>query len=288
MSSKNISLKNKLTVGVPIYNDQYLQQLLVCLSEQTISRDVFFIFSNDNYNNNKINQLLDSFKLKFNCEVFKNKKPLGAMENHLYILEKVKTPFFMWICDDDYLGSNEYLENMLDQILIKKTDFLMPNVKILKNSDLYDFAHKENWIQSSNNNDMLRMTFKECGFLFYSLFKTKIILDNIYLIEKRKTNLHYNEGVFIHKIALTYKGYFYSKESIIIRDHENNLSKDKNADNHLKGYINYFFDSIFLILRSNLSLKDKLIFFFNFVKSRASYLIKLIIKFILNKKKLFK
>lgn len=282
MITKNINLKNKLTIGVAIYNQKFLNKLLKSLSKQSIAKDILYIFSNDNSQNNKIKNLLNKFKSNYNCKIFNNEPSKGPMQNHIFILEKIKTPYFMFISDDDYLYKNSHLENLLRNAIINNLDFIMPNIKILKNRKIQDFKFKKEWSKSNLTKNIFVMTLKECGFLFYSLFNTKILKKHIFLLKKRRHNFSYNEGALIHNIALNHKGLFFKKESLVNRLHENNLSKKLNINHDLKFYLDYLKDTILMIIKNKkITLDKKIYYIFLFTIYRVEYLTKLVLKFII-------
>ena len=280
MNTKYLHLKNKLTIGVAIYNDKYLNKLLKSLSRQTISKDILYIFSNDNFDNDKIRKLLNKFKSSYNCKIFNNKPKKGPMQNHIFITEKIKTPYFMFISDDDYLYSNSHLENLLINAINQNLDFIMPNIKILENKKIQDFKFKKEW-SKTNFTNFFFMTLKESGFLFYSLFNTKILKKYTFLLRKNKSNTHYNEGAFIHAIALNQKGLFFKKESLVYRLHEENLSKK--PKHQVKCFLDYLQDSILMIMKNKkISLNKRIYCIIIFTISRIKYLNILILKVIIN------
>ena len=279
MNTKYLHLKNKLTIGVAIYNDKYLNKLLKSLSRQSISKDILYIFSNDNFDNDKIRKMLNKFKSSYNCRIFNNKPKKGPMQNHIFIIEKIKTPYFMFISDDDYLHSNSHLENLLINAINKNLDFIMPNIKILENKKIQDFKFKKEWSKNNFTNFFL-MTLKETGFLFYSLFNTKILKKYTFLLRKNINNTLYNEGAFIHAMALNQKGLFFKKESLVYRLHEENLSKK--SKQQVKYFLDYLKNSILMIMNSKkISLNKRTYYIIIFILSKIKILNILVLRTII-------
>ena len=96
-----------ISVLIPTYNrpDQ-LKKNLLSLKDQSLKN--FKIIISDNSENDISRNIVKEFK-NLNIKYIKNYKNIGPKKNFLNLLSKVKTNFFCYLLDDDYLCDKNYL-----------------------------------------------------------------------------------------------------------------------------------------------------------------------------------
>ena len=101
-----------LSISIPTFNrPKLLNELLDNLCDQAMVRDVDInIF--DNSNNDDTKKLINNFSSFSNLSYFKNEKNIGYVNNQIKCINKSKSKYTAFLCDDDI-----YTKNAIDTIL---------------------------------------------------------------------------------------------------------------------------------------------------------------------------
>src|SRR5258705_9284700 len=101
-----------LTIGVPVYNGA--DTLEGCLDSvlSYAPADAQIVIS-DNASTDGTERLCRQFaKRSPNIRYSRQERNLGSVANFRFVLEQARTPYFMWLADDDWLG-DDFLERAL-------------------------------------------------------------------------------------------------------------------------------------------------------------------------------
>lgn len=110
---------DRLTVTVGIPNYKRMDRLRLCLASlaQQQGRPFKVIVSNDDPSEPVPQALIDAFADAFAAfEVYEQPANLGLLGNAHFVLAKARTPYFMWLANDDAVSENwiEDLATLLD------------------------------------------------------------------------------------------------------------------------------------------------------------------------------
>lgn len=113
-----------VTIGIPSYRREKMLLLkLKNLLQQTYKKTKIIISLNNKISqetNYKIKKILK----KKNYDLYVQRKNLGAWNNFLFVLEKARSPFFMWASDDDY-HDPRFIEKLIRPLLKNKSFLAM-------------------------------------------------------------------------------------------------------------------------------------------------------------------
>lgn len=260
----------KISLGIPIFRDTFLSDLLNHLKKQTY-KNVEYILSVDSPDNKNIVSLINDFKnSENNVKAFYNYPPKGPWENHKFIIENVTGDVFVRLDDDDYFENDTHLESLVSKIR-DGYDYAFANVKTLKVSDKKEYILKSNLMdlygESSSKDSFAKNSIYESAFLFYSMFKFDLYKKYFEKYCNIDSNIHYVEAIFNHAVAINLKGCFIPNESMVYRVHEDTISQSFRKEEHytdykfyLKSVINLFLSSSNLRFKNKITLTIKLIF----------------------------
>lgn len=130
--------KNPLvTVGITTYNrTRLLEKALSSVINQTYP-DLEIIIVDDCSPGSETEALVKKTAFNDNrIKYYKQNKRIGAALNVNYLLEKATGEYFMWLCDDDWIGS-DYIEECLSFILEKPEYLLVSGKTVFYLSDKY-------------------------------------------------------------------------------------------------------------------------------------------------------
>lgn len=125
-----------LSICIPTYNrDEFLKKNLDLLFNQLLSnnllRENIEIVVSNNFSNDKTKNLLDllylNFSTKIDFKVYHQPKPLPIPDQMIFVAEKSKGDFFMWLGDDDYLEEQYILEVINSINTIKELNCIVPS-----------------------------------------------------------------------------------------------------------------------------------------------------------------
>lgn len=101
-----------VTVAMPVYNGaQFLAQAVSSVRQQTFQQWRLFV-SND-CSTDDSPRILQAFAANDQrITIIHQPRNLGHMENFNFVLNACRTPYFMWLCQDDWVDPN-YLQTLL-------------------------------------------------------------------------------------------------------------------------------------------------------------------------------
>jgi glycosyltransferase involved in cell wall biosynthesis len=103
-----------ITVGVPTYNrPKLLPRALDALALQTYS-NLEIIVSDNHTEGDPVAEIINKYKSKFiNLSYFRQSNNIGSIPNFLFLLEKARGDYFMWLTDDDEI-SPSYVQDLFE------------------------------------------------------------------------------------------------------------------------------------------------------------------------------
>ncbi len=126
--------KPKITIGLPVHNEiKNINKILKNIFEQNYKN--FILLISDNFSNDGTYEICKKWaKKKKQIKLFRQKKEIIRGLNYLYVYEKCKTKYFIWMAADD----------------IRSKNFLKENLKFLENNKNFVASCSPNIISSKN------------------------------------------------------------------------------------------------------------------------------------------
>ena len=182
MSSKRAI---NLSIGIPTFNrKKSLLKLLNSISDQTVIVEEILI-SDDDENGESIEKYISN-SIANRVKYFKQKERLGLAGNFKFLLEASSQPFFIWLCDDDYLSDCKYLEVLFDDLTINGRDFTFPSIEHIYTThkgDVKKMPNRKLKVPLSNStfqNHFKLITESYIGYqLLGGIFKRQILISHI-------------------------------------------------------------------------------------------------------------
>lgn len=112
-----MALHPLVTIGMPVFNDvEFIEESIVSILNQTY-KNFHLILSDDGSTDGSADICKKYALLDARITYIKQEKNLGISKNMEFLLNKCKTPFFMWAADDDLWAPNfiEILLQLLEQ-----------------------------------------------------------------------------------------------------------------------------------------------------------------------------
>jgi glycosyltransferase involved in cell wall biosynthesis len=108
-----VSLKSKLTIGIPIYNgEKFIQSRLENILSQSFQD--FDLIISDNASTDRTSKICKTFVLKDKrIQYFQQDHNIGGIKNYQFVSSKAKTEYFVFAAVDDMWGET-FLEQNLD------------------------------------------------------------------------------------------------------------------------------------------------------------------------------
>ncbi|EKD80923.1 MAG: family 2 glycosyl transferase [uncultured bacterium] len=101
-----------ISIGFPVFNGELtLQPALESILKQTF-RD-FEVIISDNCSTDRTPEICQSFASDARIVYYRQTKPVKAIENFKFVLEKAQAPYFMFAAHDD-LRSHNFLERLFE------------------------------------------------------------------------------------------------------------------------------------------------------------------------------
>jgi glycosyltransferase involved in cell wall biosynthesis len=173
-------MKNKLTIGLPIYNEENnIVNLIKCLKNQTYQKFDIIISENASTDGTK-KKLKKLLKKNKRIKIYNQKKNIGSHKNFQFVLNKAKTKYFMWLAADDIISVN-FIKNNLN-FLEKNKDYIGSTSKniydwdrkfsIYKDKRYVDFKLDQD-LDSNIINFLKNIDYSHA--VFFSIFKKKVL-----------------------------------------------------------------------------------------------------------------
>ena len=123
-AKRNLGIYPVVTIGIPSYQrEKELILKLKNLCHQTYKKTKIIISLNNKISKKTDYEIKQILKEK-NYELYVQGKNLGAWNNFLFVLEKARSPFFMWASDDDY-HDPRFIEKLIKPLLKNKSVLAM-------------------------------------------------------------------------------------------------------------------------------------------------------------------
>ena len=191
-----------ISIGLPVFNDEkYIGYAIESIINQSFTN--FELIISDNNSNDRTEEICRTFELKDKrIKYFRQNCNIGQRNNFEFVLNKSMSEYFMWASSDDYL-ENDCLEELFLTICNNVNSVLaFPNVKLVDESNI--FLGKLN-LKPNDQKEKSKLSFirslalgsKRCSYVFYGLWKTKILKSYLPLPKCR-----YYDGVFANYVGL--------------------------------------------------------------------------------------
>jgi glycosyltransferase involved in cell wall biosynthesis len=261
-----------VTIGIPTYNryDKLKNCLENVLHQTYYNLDI--LISDNTTNINKPDWLSDLIKKDLRFRYRKQKKNIGAIGNHQYLIDNAFGEYFMFLHDDDTIPSN-YVEVLMD--------YLIKNSKVSLIGPRCDrYLDGNFWYSYATWDSRGKPTFERLKDLISDAFNYHWRFEQyIYGIFKIK-DLNYKvsrdfKSQFHLFFLLSSKGELMCAPEIVLQKHTTNeeLEKYKSGStyrrhsvlkcfndkdvNSIQQCTPIFFQMLFIILKSNMKLKLK-------------------------------
>jgi glycosyltransferase involved in cell wall biosynthesis len=202
---------------------------------------------------------------------------IGPYNNFYWLLNQVRTPYFMWLADDDELGDADYVRN-LSSAMGEREDLLLvfPDVSVF-----FDSA-REHWMHHAH-----QRVFAECetdweylrafcgyggGHCFYGLWNRRALLQLGFENLLDQDLSYYNEGRFLHTVFINGGARFEPKATLIYDGTSPNRKTNRSLYHSFRQY-SYRVHRLYLT--SQISLTRKVVLWMTLAKSHYPYLIAL-------------
>lgn len=175
-----------VTIGIPSYKRPItLHRLLNLLLSQTYP-NIEIIVSDNHSESSEIESTLKSFQDQDQrIEYYIQSENIGATRNFIFLLEKARGDYFMWLADDDYISSN-YIEECM-KLHALDSYAMVSGIGVYLDAN-GNTVSKDNYLNFNNNNPFHR-TIK---YLFF--IKRNSIFYGVYN-KKSLANLHFESYV---------------------------------------------------------------------------------------------
>jgi glycosyltransferase involved in cell wall biosynthesis len=96
----------QVTVGMPAFNrPEGLRRALLSLTRQDYP-NLFVVVADDCSPDHDLLTVVDDFRSQLNIRYVRNAHNVGLIANALLLLDFARSPYFMWLADDDEISSN--------------------------------------------------------------------------------------------------------------------------------------------------------------------------------------
>lgn len=100
--------KPKIDVFMPTYNRaHYLAQALECLCDQGLPRGEYVVVISDNCSEDNTPDIVEEYRDRLEIIYHRNKKNIGGRANWDVAMSLSKSPYFVWLPDDDLLAPGQ-------------------------------------------------------------------------------------------------------------------------------------------------------------------------------------
>ena len=202
----------KVSIIVPMYNvENYIQECIESIINQSL-KEIEIIVVNDGSTDNSIKKLEC---IKDNRIKIINKQNGGLSSARNEGLKVANGQYLIFIDSDDFLISDDCLEEMYNNILNNKLDILSSNAKLYyKDNNKYIKTNKgltytenkvmsiDEFIEKSQNCDIAPACFY--------MYRTKFLKDN---------NLLFKEGIYHEDELFTYRSLLRTKKIYVSNDY---------------------------------------------------------------------
>ena len=124
-------LSPKVSIGMPVFNSEFkIKKALDSLLAQSFTN--FEIIISDNCSKDNTMHICEDYKSKdYRIKYFRQSQNIGAFSNFEFVLNKAKSKYFMWACDDD-IWLPKFIENCMKLLEKNKSvNLAMTNFKVI-------------------------------------------------------------------------------------------------------------------------------------------------------------
>ena len=124
-------LSPKVSIGMPVFNSEFkIKKALDSLLAQSFTN--FETIISDNCSKDKTMHICEDYKSKdYRIKYFRQSQNIGAFSNFEFVLNKAKSKYFMWACDDD-IWLPKFIENCMKLLEKNKSvNLAMTNFKVI-------------------------------------------------------------------------------------------------------------------------------------------------------------
>lgn len=213
-----------VTIGIPVFNGaKYLSQAIESVLSQTYKN--FKLVISDNHSSDETEDICRRY---LNCDeritYIRQSKNIGGFENYCFLIEKCTTKYFMLLACDDYYGTNETLEGLVEKIE-SGFDYAFPNVDVIyEGSSKIDRNLMASFEGANSAFDFALGSIDMNTYQLYALFNIKILKRYWKIQEKCSKYRAFAEGLFVHAISTSLKGGYVKNSKFIYRRHDKNIS----------------------------------------------------------------
>jgi glycosyltransferase involved in cell wall biosynthesis len=165
-----------VSIGVPTYRRPELLRLaLESIANQTY-RDIEVLVSDNATPGSEVEAVIDEYRLRIpNLKFVRQTKNIGSIPNFMYLLQQARTPYFMWLADDDSL-SPRYIEALIKQLEADR-DAVCACGYTLRVGDIYapTMYRTSHFAQRSVLLRLLHFLWLTDDYFYYGLHRTDVI-----------------------------------------------------------------------------------------------------------------
>lgn len=242
--NKDIQNKHipKVSIGMPVYNGgRFIRKALDSLLAQTFTD--FELIISDNASTDATQEICMEYAARDNrIGYIRQPINMGGFLNFKFVLEQAKGEYFKWCAADDYIGSADYLSEMVVAIeqgfecAFSDTDVVSSNGQqqtYLARGIMSVFSSCYDAVSFS------RAALKIPSHQFYGLFRKKALTRYYSYLEVSSHLRCFGEGLFVHAISEKLKLVYVANVKYVYRRHRNNISSIQPARILLLDFMKY-------------------------------------------------
>ena len=246
-----------VSIGLPTYNRPGgLKTALDHIISQSYTKLEIIVSDNHSDNEETILSIIEDYG-DSRIQYIRQETNIGGILNFKFLVQKSSGEFFMWAADDDYLESDDIIEKLVKEIMLKaETSLVFPDFNFVdgKGNLNRNALHNPYSKCKSSHDYILGLCKSGVGNPVYGLYRKCIMTDELMALNYYDLS-YFNEGVFIHYVFLNYGVMFVP--GIYIRYFSSNVFEKISKSKIVKDFIRYSFRLIKLYLRSNLNFMIK-------------------------------
>tara|TARA_B100001057_G_C22855399_1_gene952483 strand:- start:1026 stop:1886 length:861 start_codon:yes stop_codon:yes gene_type:complete len=280
-----------ISICFPVFNgDKFIEKALNATVSQIEKNkiDARILISNNN-STDKTFAICKKFEIKYNyIELHNQREKIPLNENHNFLLEKVKTKYFVFHSHDDERLEGFYAECL--NVLEKNNNIVLCFTHADYVDEISNRVYREEKCENMGNGDTFNERFlntlknlETCA--FHGIYRTDSVKKNTYL-----DNFLGSDHYFLNKVSCEGNFYEIKKKMMIMNEPiskwtdgsvENKVKKNKNDKTKNLPFLKIYFLSIIYALKkqNNLIYNFKLILkslniFFKFLKNDLNFFYK--------------
>jgi glycosyltransferase involved in cell wall biosynthesis len=246
-------MDQSVTIGIPTFKrPKQFKTALRSACIQTYSNLKIIVSDNAGDGESVAADMRDS-----RIQYFKQPHNIGANPSFLWLLDRADTDFFMWLADDDQLGSPDYISQVVEQFhRDDSAKVVFPDCDILYESGASPAILTPHFHGCATDRDYLIAWCKFGGGQpFYGMYRT----SHLRALNPARTFrewAYYGEGIFLHRAFLKGGVRFCSNARLIYNG--DNSSTRIRSRKMLASFLRYTAETHGLYLSSGHSLRTKI------------------------------